>query len=216
MCKYTKLFHKLHDVVCKRRKKITQIITQGREIMAEAVETKEVVEAKKGGSNILLIIVVVMLFLILAGGAAAAYFMLNEDTEVLDDAQQAKQTKVTKAPVATTAQQTTTTRSTDYAQVGPMYPMDQFIVNLYNEGSSRYLKTTITFELSIPELSAEMDTKKPLIRDIVIKTLSAKTYEEISTIRGKENLKDEIAMKVNQVLSDGKINNLFFTDFVIQ
>ncbi len=180
--------------------------------MAEAVETPEVaVEAKKGGSNILLIIVVVMLFLILAGGAAAAYFMLNEDTEVLDDAQQAKQTQVVAA-----AKQTSTTRSTDYSQIGPMYPMDQFIVNLYNEGSSRYLKSTINFELSVAELSVEMDTKKPLIRDIVIKTLSAKTYEEISTIRGKENLKDELVSKINQVLTDGQINNVFFTDFVIQ
>ncbi len=184
--------------------------------MAEAVETKEMemAETKKGGSNILLIIVVVMLFLILAGGAAAAYFILNEDTEILDDAQHAKQTQVVKAVGATTA--TASARSTDYSQIGPMYPMDQFIVNLYNEGSSRYLKTTINFELSLAELSTEMDTKKPLIRDIVIKTLSAKTYEEISTIRGKESLKDEIAMKVNQVLSDGQVNNLFFTDFVIQ
>jgi flagellar FliL protein len=94
--------------------------------------------------------------------------------------------------------------------------MDQFIVNLYNEGSSRYLKTTLNFELSSEELTAEMDSKKPLIRDIVIRTLSAKTYEEISTIKGKENLKDEIVTKVNQVLTDGQVNNVFFTDFVIQ
>jgi flagellar FliL protein len=189
-----------------------QIITQGREIMAEAVETQEVVAEKKGGSNILLIVVVVLLFLLVVGGAAAAYFMLNEDEAVLDDANAATQSKVVAKPVA----KQTSTRSTDYTKMGPIYPMDQFIVNLYNEGSSRYLKTTINFELSIPELSAEMDTKKPLIRDIVIKTLSAKTYEEISTIKGKENLKDELALKVNQVLTDGQINNLFFTDFVIQ
>jgi flagellar FliL protein len=181
--------------------------------MAEEQTQEVAVEVKKGGSNILLIIVVVMLFLILAGGAAAAYFMLNEDTEVIEDANKAKVEKVVAAP---SAQKATSVRSTDYSQIGPMYPMDQFIVNLYNEGSSRYLKTTINFELSVAELSVEMDTKKPLIRDIVIKTLSAKTYEEISTIRGKENLKDEIAMKVNQVLSDGQVNNLFFTDFVIQ
>jgi len=190
-----------------------QIITQGREIMAEAVETQEVVAEKKGGSNILLIVVVVLLFLLLVGGAAAAYFMLNEDEAVLDDANAATQSKIVATPAA---KQTSTTRSTDYTKMGPIYPMDQFIVNLYNEGSSRYLKTTLNFELSVAELSAEMDTKKPLIRDIVIKTLSAKTYEEISTIKGKESLKDELASKVNQVLTDGQINNLFFTDFVIQ
>ncbi len=182
--------------------------------MAEAVENQEVAVEKKGGSNILLIVIVALLFILVIGGAAAAYFLLNSEDELIQDANQA--VAATKVENKVSSSSSTFERKTDYSKIGPMYPMDQFIVNLYNEGSSRYLKTTINFELSIPELSAEMDKKKPLIRDIVIKTLSAKTYEEISTIRGKENLKDEIVSKVNQVLTDGKINNIFFTDFVIQ
>jgi len=181
--------------------------------MAEALENQEVVVEKKGGSNMLLIVVVALLFVIVIGGAAAAYYMLNSDDEVIEDAKQATVAKKQEKSITASSG---SVRSTNYSEIGPMYPMDQFIVNLYNEGSSRYLKTTINFELSAAELSAEMDKKKPLIRDIVIKTLSAKTYEEISTIRGKENLKDEIVSKVNQVLTDGKINNIYFTDFVIQ
>jgi len=180
--------------------------------MAEAVETQEVVSEKKGGSNILLIVVVALLFVVVIGGAAAAYFLLNSDDEVINDATKAtQQTEVSNKKATTTS-----TRGTDYSEIGPIYPMDQFIVNLYNEGSSRYLKTTLNFELNSEDLNAEMDKKKPLIRDIVIKTLSAKTYEEISTIKGKENLKDEIVSKVNQVITDGQVKNLFFTDFVIQ
>ncbi|RUM67915.1 MAG: flagellar basal body protein FliL [Sulfurospirillum sp.] len=182
--------------------------------MAEAVETQEVKEEKKGGSNIILIVIVSLLFVLVIGGAAMAYFMLKSDSEVIDEANKA--TSNMQAKQINSSSSSKSQRVTNYAKIGPMYPMDQFIVNLYNEGSSRYLKTTINFELSLPELSSEMDTKKPLIRDIVIKTLSAKTYEEISTIRGKENLKDEIVSKVNQVLTDGKVNNIFFTDFVIQ
>ncbi len=153
--------------------------------------------------------------MIVIGAAVAAYFMLNSDKEVIKDAQ-AAQTAQAVAKSTPAATSTKSQRATNYAQIGPIYPMDQFIVNLYNEGSSRYLKTTLNFELSSEELQAEMDKKKPLIRDIVIKLLSAKTYEEISTIKGKENLKDEIVAKVNQVLTDGKVNNVFFTDFVIQ
>ncbi len=189
--------------------------------MAEATEKAEVVAKQQGGSNVLLIIVVIMLFLILLGGAAAAYFMLGEDAAVMEEA-----TKVehSAAPVQqmenSNPRQSKTSspakRVTNYAEIGPMYPMDKFIVNLYTEGSDRYIKTAINFELSSEELSIELDLKQPLVRDIVIKTLSAKTYEEISTIRGKENLKDDIVMQVNQVLSDGQVNNIFFTDFVIQ
>ncbi len=188
--------------------------------MAEATEKAEVVAKPQGGSNVLLIIVVIMLFLILLGGAAAAYFMLSEDTAVMEEATKVEQS----APVAQSSNpmqsQTSSSapqkRVTNYAEIGPMYPMDKFIVNLYTENSDRYIKTALNFELSTEELSAELDMKQPLIRDIVIKTLSAKTYEEISTIRGKENLKDDIVMQVNQVLSDGQVNNIFFTDFVIQ
>ena len=62
----------------------------------------------------------------------------------------------------------------------------------------------------------ELDTKKPAIRDTMISVLSSKTFEEISTAKGKENLKNELVERINESLVDGKIVNLFFTDFAIQ
>ncbi len=187
--------------------------------MAEATENSEVVVEKKGGSsNLLLIIIAAMLGLMLIGGAVGAYMLLSEDDAVISDAENAKSTQVEKeqAAAAATTAQSTSVRKSDFTNIGPMYPLDQFIVNLFSEDGSRYLKTTINLELSVQELATELDAKKPLIRDIIIKALSAKSYEEISTIAGKENLKDEIVANVNAVLKDGKINNVFFTDFVIQ
>ena len=182
--------------------------------MAEAVENTEVeVKEKKGGSNTLLIVVASILFLILIGGGVAGYMLLNQDEEVLADASQATKTETVIEKKATS---TNSKRATNYAEIGQMYPMDQFVVNLYSESGGRYLKTSLNLELGGEELAMELDTKKPLIRDIIIRTLSAKTYEEISTIKGKENLKDEIVTGVNEVITDGTVNNLFFTDFVIQ
>ena len=186
--------------------------------MAEATEnTDVVVEKKSGGSNILLIIIAAMLGLMLIGGAIGAYLLLSEDDTVIADANQAKATQTQQENSPPAAQTPVkSVRRSDFTNIGPMYPLDQFIVNLFSEDGSRYLKTTINLEMSIPELATELDAKKPLIRDIIIKALSAKSYEEISTIAGKENLKDEIVTNVNTVLKDGKINNVFFTDFVIQ
>lgn len=185
--------------------------------MAEATENVEVAEKKSGGSNLLLIIIAAMLALMLIGGAAGAWFLLSED-EVIADANSAKQAQeVKEAPAAkANAAVAHSVRKSDYTQIGQMYPLDQFIVNLFSEDGSRYLKATMNLEMSVPELATELDAKKPLIRDIIIKALSAKSYEEISTIAGKENLKDEIVANVNAVLKDGQINNVFFTDFVIQ
>ncbi len=186
--------------------------------MAEATENNEVVvEKKSGSSNILLIIIAAMLGLMLIGGGVGAYLLLSEDDAVIADANSAKaaQTEKPEAQAASPAP-ANSVRKSDFTNIGPMYPLNQFIVNLFSEDGSRYLKTTINLELSIPELATELDSKKPLIRDIIIKALSAKSYEEISTIAGKESLKDEIVANVNTVLKDGKINNVFFTDFVIQ
>jgi len=184
--------------------------------MAEVAQQQEVETThKQGGSNKLLIIISAVLFLILIAGGVMAYMMLNSDTEVLEDADSAKTSKViTHKKVQTHTNGAV--RSNDYTKVGPMYSLDKFIVNLASDGGSRYLRTSINLELSSEEFQAEVEKKKPMIRDIIIKVLSAKSYEEISTIRGKENLKDELVTELNKIFTDGSIQNIFFTEFVVQ
>ena len=180
--------------------------------MAEVAKQEVRENTQNGGSNKLLIIISALLFLILIAGGAMAYFMLNSDDEVLEDANNAKVSKV----VASTKSQEALKRNNNYTKVGPMYPLDKFIVNLSSDGGSRYLRASINLELSSEEFQAEVEKKKPLIRDIIIKILSSKSYEEISTIRGKERLKDEIVSELNKIFVDGRVENIFFTEFVIQ
>lgn len=54
------------------------------------------------------------------------------------------------------------------------------------------------------------------MKDIIIDILSSKSIEEIVTTKGKERIKDEILQRVNQILADGVIKNVFFTEFVVQ
>jgi len=169
-----------------------------------AEEEKEE-STKKSGGNMVLIIIIALLILLLVGGGLVAFLLLGSDDP---------------APTSTATQGTTssqpTARSTNMLSIGPIYPMDQFIVNLLSDSGSRYLKVTLDIELDNNKLAVEMDTKRSLVRDIIIRTLSAKTYEEISTLKGKERLKDEIVSKLNEVLADGRVRNIFFTDFVVQ
>ncbi len=178
--------------------------------MAEVAKQEEVVE-QKGGSSKVLILIASILFLVLIGGGIAAYMMLNGDDEVINDANSARHSQVVKHNAKAIQG-----RSDDLANIGPMYALDKFIVNLASDGGSRYLRTSINLELSSPEFQAEVDKKKPLVRDIIIRVLSAKSYEEISTIRGKETLKDELVTELNKVFIDGQVKNVFFTEFVIQ
>ncbi len=182
--------------------------------MAEEAQVENPAAEKKGGSNIALIIIIVLLFLLLIGGGIAAYLLLSdsEDEDMIKQSvASSKDVSAKESPIKKKRK-----KLKDLLEVGPMYPMDQFVVNLLSENGSRYLKTTINLEMDKQELSAELDKKKAIIRDIIIRVLSSKTFEEISTIKGKERLKDEIVEKINEILVDGEIRNIFFTDFVIQ
>lgn len=173
-------------------------------------EEGEVIEKKPKG-NMVLIIIVVILVLLLVGGGAAAFFLLgssNEQSTVTAPAAQQQDGKPEKKKGSK--------KSTDHLTIGPMYPMAPFVVNLLSETGNRFLKVAIDLELSDIKAQPEIDHKKSLIRDIIIRTFSSKTFEEISTLKGKDKLKEEVLDKINENLSDGQIKNIYFTDFVVQ
>ena len=101
-------------------------------------------------------------------------------------------------------------------KIGILYPLDTFTVNLLSENGSRYLKAQVSLELSGKELTEELDAKKAVIRDRILRILSSKSIEEVSTLKGKDQLGAQIMQELNTMLKDGSINGVYFTDFVIQ
>jgi len=173
--------------------------------MAEEKENQEVQEEKKeGGSKLLLIVIIVLLLILLIVGGLVAYFLLSGGDEEQANQPQEPQKIEKKKKVE------------NMTEIGPIYPLDQFIVNLVSNNSSRYLKCKIDLELDSPELQQEVDKKLPAIRDLIIRILSSKTVEEIQTAKGKEKLKEEIKRKINELLTTGEIRHVYFTEFVIQ
>jgi len=173
--------------------------------MAEEKEEKpEEKEEKKesSGNKLLLIIIVVLLLLLLVIGGLVAYFLLSNNT---DDQIEQEPKKIEKKH-----------KVSDLTEIGPIYPLDQFIVNLVSVNADRYLKCKIDLELDSPDLQKEIDKKLPAIRDLIIRILSSKTVEEIQTAKGKEKLKEEIKRKINSMLTTGEVRNVYFTEFVIQ
>jgi len=180
-------------------------------------------EGKKKSSKMLLIIIIGVLVLILViGGVVAALMMGNHDAE-------AESGQAAKTEVAADAHGGAEVEATNegsggethgggeaITEVGLMFPLDTFTVNLLSESGRRYLKCEINLEIEGEELSPELETKKPIFRDIIIRILSSKSLEEISTIKGKEKLKEQIVNDLNMRLKDGKVKNVYFTDFVVQ
>lgn len=104
--------------------------------------------------------------------------------------------------------------ATEKAFVGKVVPLETFIANLAQSKGRKIVKVNMELELDGDKVAEEIEKRKPQIRDIIIITLSSKTFEELSTREGKENLRLEIKDTINNFLTKGKIKNVFFTEFL--
>lgn len=102
--------------------------------------------------------------------------------------------------------------------VGKVVPMETFMVNLAGSKGRRLAKVNMELELKENEaegkVATEIEQRKAQIRDIIIIILSSKSYEEVSSREGKDNLRTEIKDTINSFLTTGKISNVFFTEFI--
>ena len=100
--------------------------------------------------------------------------------------------------------------------MGPLYTLDTMIVNLADHGGKRYLRVTMALELSDPEAETTIESRLPQIRDAILMILPAKNYDDISTTEGKIALRNEVMENINGLMTKGQVNNIYFTEFVVQ
>lgn len=169
---------------------------------------------KKSSSLVLIIIVAILVITLIIGGIIVASLVSSdeEDVSMYNDEPSSQSSKRGGRPDV----RAKASKRIEGLDVGPMYPLDGFTINLLSDSGRRYLKATINLELMDEETAAELETKDPVIRDIVIRVLTSKTLEEIATAKGKEKLKDQLVNQINLRLRDGEIKNVYFVEFVIQ
>lgn len=96
---------------------------------------------------------------------------------------------------------------------------------VYNLGEpNRYLKATILLELASDNKSEkqnaafldEVKRREHQLRDLVIREVSGKTFREVNSPQGKEQLKEELRLKINEILQKGELKRIMFTSFAVQ
>ncbi|MEA2073644.1 MAG: flagellar basal body-associated protein FliL [Campylobacterota bacterium] len=181
----------------------------------EETTTEESAPEEKKSSNMLLIIIIVVLFLIIIIGGIVTFLLMGDDEEPMQSAPQKQERSVSKrSSSSSSTAQFDNTRHLD--EIGILYPLDTFTVNLKSDAGRRYLKVTMSLELEGEELSLELDAKSPVLRDRIIRILTSKTLEEISSKKGKQKVSQQIMDTLNAMISDGTIKGIYFTEFVIQ
>jgi len=180
--------------------------------MAEE-STEESTEKKS--SNMLMIIIIVVLIIIILGGVILTILLMGSDDEERSSAPQAQERSISKKS-RSNSNNNNYEDSRQLSDIGILYPLDTFTVNLKSDSGRRYLKVTMSLELDGEELSLELDAKSPVLRDRVIRILTSKSLEEISSKQGKQKVSDQVMNTLNAMISDGEIRGIYFTEFVIQ
>ena len=186
--------------------------------MAEEENTEQTDAPKEKKSNMLMIIIIVVLILIILIGAIVGILLMGGDDEEMasSSAPQAKEKSVSKSSSRSNSSSSSMDDSRQLSDIGILYPLDTFTVNLKSDAGRRYLKVTMSLELEGEELSLELDAKSPVLRDRIIRILTSKTLEEISSKKGKGKVSSQVMDTLNAMISDGQIKGIYFTEFVIQ
>jgi flagellar FliL protein len=100
--------------------------------------------------------------------------------------------------------------------IGPLYSLETFIVNLADKGGKRYLRVSMELELAAETMPDKVDQLLPKIRDCILMILPTRKSEDIQSVEGKNALREEITTKLNSLVGQESITNLYFTEFVTQ
>ena len=176
--------------------------------MAEEEDILDEVEGAEGGKKpIGMIIGIIVGLLVLGGGGYYAYTNFFQEKPVEEkpaEGEEGKEEGKEEAPPE------------EDLNLGVMFPMDPFVVNLAGSEGKRFLKVTISLELSTPEVHLEIKENIQKVTDSILILLSSKAFEDVYSVQGKFKLKDEITTRVNRFLVVGHIRDAYFTEFIIQ
>jgi flagellar FliL protein len=166
----------------------------------EVLEGEEGAEpAKKGGKGLIIAIVAL---LVLGGGGAGAWFAFNGGKHDPKD-KSARHEEGPKLPPR-------------YVNLDP-----PFVVNFEAETVVRFLQVTIGVMTRDPAIETIVKDNDPRVRNDLLMILANQSYETVSTLEGKEKLRERCLESVRNIVKENggdakKLEALYFTAFVMQ
>ncbi len=100
---------------------------------------------------------------------------------------------------------------------GVLVDLNKIVVSLRDDGpATSYLSIDINLEVTDNKVATEVQQRLPHLRDIVILSLSNKYARDLMSYEGKEALKAELMRRFSEVLPEGSLKNIYFSDMVVQ
>ncbi|WP_061251594.1 flagellar basal body-associated FliL family protein, partial [Leptospira noguchii] len=117
----------------------------------------------------------------------------------------------------------TLTQMKNVALVKPPPPLanynftEEFRINTSDKGEAHFVKMKLAFGIAKEDqtLSAELAERNAQMRDLINLIVGRKSKDELINIEDQLDLREEIKAQVNHILTEGKIQEVYFTEFII-
>jgi flagellar basal body-associated protein FliL len=171
-------------------------------------------EKKEKGKGSKIVIIILGAVIALGLGFGGAYFFLSKKAEA---ANASGTNTVPQAAVFPNQAMPNVASELSTAT----FSMDEFLVNLADEGGKRYFKVKIFLgyepvKKKEADMLKELEDKKPVVRDAINSILRAKKTADLASQKNIDDLKKEILTRIIPYFQNGRVNNVYFNDILLQ
>jgi flagellar FliL protein len=123
-------------------------------------------------------------------------------------------------PAAPVAGQEKTARSAEEAaatgnKAVTKFTIEEVTVNIADTRGNRFVRAGVYFEAEPPVLE-ELEANRARMVDTLGQVLSTKTLDELTSPNIRGNLRQELLGIINPTLKEGRVDNIYFTDLLVQ
>lgn len=97
-----------------------------------------------------------------------------------------------------------------------IFLLKEVLVNPAGTNGTRFLLTSIGFEMSSLEAKQEIERKEVQVRDVMNAILTSKALPELIDFQRRETIRSEIMAKTAGLVKSGTLKKVYFSKFIIQ
>jgi flagellar FliL protein len=172
--------------------------------------------AAKGGMASTIVSSLIMAVVLGGVGFALAYFVLPGRLQ----ASAGTSATAPANPAAATPEKEKTERSAaEVAATGnkavTKFTIEEVTVNIADTRGNRFVRAGVYFEAA-PAVLEELEANRARMVDTLGQVLSTKTLDDLTSPNIRGNLREQLLGIINPTLKEGHIDNIYFTDLLVQ
>ena len=178
---------------------------------ADASAEQKPAAKAKGGLMPLLLSSLVMSVILGGVGFALAYFVLPGRLQASATAAVEPSAPIMKEKAERTAAELAAQGNKAITK----FTIEEITVNIANTRGNRFVRAGVYFEAG-PKVLEELEANRARMVDVLGQVLSSKTLDELTSPNIRGNLREDLLGIVNPTLKQGRIDNIYITDLLVQ